>query len=437
MRKMSVRRLSRTSSSYSITPLKPTTMATDRIPAAEIPAILGGDPVRPEGPPDWPPDDPAVAEVLKQVIKDKTWGKYHGPHCDELSEKLAEYHQSEHVVLCSSGTAAIELALRGLKIGPGDEVILAAYDFKGNFQNVLTVGATPVLVDIRPENWNLDADLIGAAIGPNTQAIIVSHLHGGIVPMAAVMKIAELRGLAVIEDACQMPGAIIEGKKAGVWGDVGVLSFGGSKLLSAGRGGALMTNNAECVQRAKLYSHRGNESYPLSELQAAVLIPQLEQLDSGNNRRTKNAKRLCKRLVTELGLIPFRNCENAEASCTRHSSLVTHHSSLNTQSSTPGYYKLGFQYDPSAFDGLTRDLFSEAIRAEGIAIDSGFHSLHKIHSQRRYRKPGELPNADKADDSVLVLHHPVLLGEESDIEQIVIVVDKIRRNAEMILNSHH
>ena len=213
-------------------------MSTDRIPAAEIPAILGGDPVRPEGPTDWPPDDPAVAEVLKQVIQDRTWGKYHGPHCEELSGKLAEYHQSEHIVLCSSGTAAIELALRGFKIGPGDEVILAAYDFKGNFQNILTVGATPVLVDIRPENWNLDVDQLEAAIGPNTKAIIVSHLHGGIVPMAAVMEIAKQNGISVIEDACQMPGAIIEGKTAGVWGDVGVLSFGGSKLLSAGRGGA-------------------------------------------------------------------------------------------------------------------------------------------------------------------------------------------------------
>lgn len=394
-------------------------MSAKSMPSEDLPALVGGNPVRPEGPPDWPPDDPAVAAALKRAVTDGTWGKYHGPHCEELSNRLAEYHACEQVVLCSSGTAAIELALRGLKVNNGDEVILAAYDFKGNFQNVLTVGATPVLVDIHPENWNLDVEQLEAAIGAKTKAIIVSHLHGGIVPMAAVMEIARQHDIAVVEDACQMPGAIIEGKKAGTWGDVGVLSFGGSKLLSAGRGGALLTNNAEMVQRAKLYSHRGNEAYPLSELQAAVLTPQLKQLDERNRLRSTNAVRLCEQLLNENGLVPFRNA-----------SPDTHHS-------TPGFYKLGLQYNSGAFEGMSRELFSEAMRAEGIAIDPGFRSLHRIHSARRYKTVGELPNADKADECVLTLHHPILLGEESDIDQIVTAVEKIRANAEMILNSHH
>ncbi len=102
--------------------------------------------------------------------------------------------------------------------------------------------------------------------------------------MSRVVNIAHEHGLAVIEDACQMPGALIEGRKAGTWGDIGVISFGGSKLLSAGRGGALLTSSPEIKQRVQIYCQRGNHAYPLSELQATVLLPQLERLDQKKSR---------------------------------------------------------------------------------------------------------------------------------------------------------
>src|SRR5690606_8468971 len=137
------------------------------------------------------------------------------------------------------------LALRGLKIGPGDEVLLAGYDFAGNFRAIEAVGARPALIDINPATWCLDVDLLESAIGPETRAVIASHLHGGLVPMRRLMQLASARGIAVVEDACQAPGAIIDGRRAGTWGDAGVLSFGGSKLLTAGRGGAVLTQSAE------------------------------------------------------------------------------------------------------------------------------------------------------------------------------------------------
>ena len=115
------------------------------------------------------------------------------------------------------------------------------------------------------------------------RAVIVSHLHGGLAAMPEIRAWADLRGVAVVEDACQVPGARIAGRLAGTWGDVGVLSFGGSKLLSAGRGGALLTDRSDVVQRIKIYSERGNQAYPLSELQAAVLLPQLESLAERNH----------------------------------------------------------------------------------------------------------------------------------------------------------
>ena len=105
-------------------------------------------PIRPEGPPTWPPDWPEVREAVEATLADGSWGRYHGPHCQRLEQALAEFHGVEEVLLCCSGTAAVELALHGARVGPSDEVILAAYDFKANFQNVLALGATPVLVDL-------------------------------------------------------------------------------------------------------------------------------------------------------------------------------------------------------------------------------------------------------------------------------------------------
>src|SRR5438094_9958276 len=190
------------------------------------PAILGGAPVRPAGPPPWPLPDDAVRDTLLAAYADGSWGKYHGPHVEALTEQLAAYHGVAHVLTCGSGTFAVELALRALQVGPGDEVILAAYDYGGNFLCVHAVGALPVLVAVAPHNWNLDPARLAAAFGPATKAVIVSHLHGGIVPMAEVMAEAQCRGVQVIEDAAQAPGGMVQGRRAGTWGDVGVLSFG-------------------------------------------------------------------------------------------------------------------------------------------------------------------------------------------------------------------
>src|ERR1700740_807019 len=120
----------------------------------ELPAILGGRPVRPQGPPDWPFPDEDIWQALQAAYGDGSWGKYQGDHVERLENRLAHYHRIEFGAPCGSGTFAVELALRALKIGPGDEVILAAYDYGGNFLAVHAVGALPVLVDIDPGNWN-------------------------------------------------------------------------------------------------------------------------------------------------------------------------------------------------------------------------------------------------------------------------------------------
>jgi dTDP-4-amino-4,6-dideoxygalactose transaminase len=218
------------------------------------------------------------------------------------------------------------------------------------------------------------------------------------------MHIADERGLIVVEDAAQMPGARIHGRIAGSWGHAGILSFGGSKLVSAGRGGALFTSRDDLAQRVRLYTQRGNEAYPLSELQALVAFPQWAKLHERNVQRANAVARLTAMLAEIAGVRVFANTPS---------------------DSQPGYYKVGVQYDPRVFSGLSRDAFTAAVRAEGIALDAGFRALHKTHSARRFRAVGELKHATHADDNVLTLHHPVLLGTDRELQQIAAAIRKI------------
>ena len=377
---------------------------------ADLPALLGGPALRPQGPPDWPPSDDDVRQALDEAWRDGSWGKYHGGRVATLEQRLADYHGGHHVLACGSGTFAVELALRALKVGPGDEVVLSAYDYPGNFLAVHAVGAVPVLADVHPDNWNLDAERLAEACGPATRVFLVSHLHGGLVPMREVMELAAERGVRVTEDAAQCPGAVVQGKRAGTHGDAGVLSFGGSKLLTAGRGGALLTPHADVLQRARLALQRGNVVCPLSELQAAALLPQLARLEVRNTERLSKVALLLQWLAEVRGLRPFVNA---------------------VADSQPAYYKLGFRFEAGEF-GLSRERFVAALRAEGMAFDEGFRGLHVGRSPSRFRRGGSLIEADRAHAGAVVLHHPVLLEASSVVEEVARAVLKVRAHREAL-----
>src|SRR5262245_62113859 len=138
----------------------------------------------------WPRPSEAICAALAAAYADGSWGRYHGPHSDRLIELLCELCGIRHAWLCSSGTIAVEVALRGLKIIPGDEVILAAYDFPGNFRAIEAIGARPVLVDLAPDSWTIDVDQVAAAISPDTKAVIASHLHASLADMPRLRNLA-------------------------------------------------------------------------------------------------------------------------------------------------------------------------------------------------------------------------------------------------------
>jgi perosamine synthetase len=378
----------------------------------ELPALLGGKPIRPEGPPAWPFRDPDVDAIIQAALADGSWGEYLGPHVPRLEAALADTFGTPHAIVCSSGTLAVETALRAIGVGPGDEVILGAYDYEPNFLSIHAVGATPVLVDIGEDNACLDPELLEAAIGPNTKAILATHLHGGLVPMPRVMAIAEKQGIRVIEDAAQVCGAIVAGRPAGSWGDLGVLSFGGSKMVTAGRGGAVLTRHSDLLQRARLFLSRGIQQWAtLSQLQAAALIPQLQKLEERTRHRHQSVTMLVEAIqnVTELTVF-----------------------TIGLPESVPGYFKLGFFLDEATF-GLSRDLFVMALRAEGIAFDPGFRALHIGRAAGRYKTVGALNRAEIAGRTVVGLHHPVLSLGPAEIEQVAAAIRKTYRNAARLL----
>jgi perosamine synthetase len=374
------------------------------------PALLGGPPINPQGPPDWPPPDEGVRRALESAFLDGSWGRYHGGHVERLEKRLAEWLGVAHVLTCSSGTFAVEAALRSVPVALGDEVILAGYDYPGNFLSVHAVGGKPVLIDIDPRSWNLADEMLPAALSPATKAVIVSHLHGGLAPIQQVVALCRERGVVVIEDAAQAVGATVQGKPAGAGGDIGVLSFGGSKLLSAGRGGALVTNRPDLHQRARLVLGRGNNLVsPLSELQACVLLPQLDLLPHRHTRRAAAVVRL-KALLEEIpGIRVFGAGGDG----------------------SPAYYKVGLQFDESAF-GLARGRLVAAMRAEGIAFDEGFRALHVGRSASRWRPGGALEECTRAHQGVVVLHHPVLLQGDAAIDLVGLALRRIHTYAERL-----
>ena len=343
--------------------------------------------------PRWPPADKEIEAALAAVWRDGSWGKYHGNYVGRLEQQLCDFHQLPAARTCASGTVAVELGLVGLGVRAGDEVILSAYDFPGNYRCVEKVGARPVLVGIDPSTGCLDARLLDEACSEATTAVIVSHLHGALAPMQRICQWASQHGVAVLEDACQAPGALVDGRLAGTWGDVATFSFGGSKLLTAGRGGAVLTRHPECRQRMKVYAERGNDAYPLSELQAAVLLPQLQSLGARNAQRQQMAMRLRTALAEARQLRWVGAAVNA--------------------AHRPSYYKVGFAID----EGTSRERWLAVMQGRGIDIAAGFPGFTR-RSDRRCRKVGDMACARLFAEQIVVLHHPLLLADEAQLQQV-------------------
>lgn len=245
-----------------------------------------------------------IKEQIIPVVMDviETQGFILGPKVTKLEEETAAFIGCPHALGVSSGTDALLLALMGLDIGPGDEVITTPYTFFATGGCIARVGAKPVFVDIEPDTYNIDVAGIERAITAKTRAIMPVHLFGQCVDMDPVLAIARKHGLKVIEDAAQAIGATYKGKQAGTMGDVGCFSFFPSKNLGGfGDGGLITTNDAQLYGKLKaLRVHGGEQQYlhprigingRLDSLQAAVLSVKLPHLPAWTEGRRRNADR--------------------------------------------------------------------------------------------------------------------------------------------------
>ena len=221
-----------------------------------------------------------------------------GRYASAFEDEFAAYIGAEHCIAVANGTDAIEIGLQAARIGPGDEVIVPANTFIATAEGVSNIGATPVFVDIDPETYLLDVSKIEEKITPKTKAIIAVHLYGLPAEMNGIMEIARRNGLKVLEDCAQAHGATCKGQKVGTFADVATFSFYPSKNLGAfGDAGALVTNDTDTAERARLIANHGQISKNrhtiigrnsrMDGIQAAVLSVKLGRLDGWlENRRS-------------------------------------------------------------------------------------------------------------------------------------------------------
>jgi dTDP-4-amino-4,6-dideoxygalactose transaminase len=235
-----------------------------------------------------------------------------GPEVESFEKDAAEYCRVKHAIGCGSGSDALLLALTALGVGPGDEVVTASFSFFATAGSIARLGARPVFVDISPDDFNIDPDLIERAITPRAKAILPVHLFGQCAEMDAIREVAERHNLPVVEDAAQAIGAGYHKQRAGAMSDVGCFSFFPSKNLGGVGEGGLMTTDDDILadklrllrvhgMRPKYYHQVVGVNSRLDALQAAVLGVKLKYLDQWSDARRRNAENYDK-LFAEAGV---------------------------------------------------------------------------------------------------------------------------------------
>jgi len=227
------------------------------------------------------------------------WISSAGKYIRLFEEKFSQYCGMPWGVACSNCTTGLHMSMLALGIGPGDEVLIPDFTLIVSANTVIQTGARPVLVDVDPKTWCIDANLIEAKITPRTKAIMVVHMYGHPCDMEAICAIAKKHQLAVIEDCAQAHGAEVNGKKAGSLGDVACFSFYGNKILTTGEGGMVLCRDEKLAARMRTLRDQGFQeprfvhevmgfNYRLTNVQAAIGLAQVERIDD---------KILAKRLI--------------------------------------------------------------------------------------------------------------------------------------------
>ena len=249
-----------------------------------------------------PVSRPSISDAELELVTDAVrsgWVSSLGVYLDKFERSFADYCGVEHAISVSNGTVGLHLALCALGIGPGDEVIVPDLTFVASANAVRTAGATPVIVDVCRDTYCIDPAAVENAITGKTKAIMPVHLYGHPADMQKILQIAQSRGLKVIEDAAEAHGASIGSSKAGAFGDCGVFSFYGNKIITTGEGGMITTNDSALEARVRLLRDHAMSketrywhtevgfNYRMTNLQAALGLAQMRQIDQFLAARSK------------------------------------------------------------------------------------------------------------------------------------------------------
>jgi len=241
-----------------------------------------------------PVNAPLITKESKQLVSQalkEGWISSAGPYINDFETEFARYLGVKHAISVNTGTAALHIALLAAGIGAGDEVIVPAFTMAASWMAVMYTGATPIFIDVEPDNYTIDPNLIENAITKHTKAIMPVHIYGHPADMDPILDIAKKHNLLVIEDAAEAHGATYKGKLTGSIGDINAFSFYANKIITTGEGGMVTTNRddfADIARRMKDLAHSKDKrfihdalgyNYRMTSMQAALGSGQLKHID--------------------------------------------------------------------------------------------------------------------------------------------------------------
>lgn len=408
-------------------------------------AILGGNPVvKNKTWPSWPYVDEKILSNLTETARSGLWCRIDNPvkgTATRFEKEFARLIGVKGCVATGSGTQSLNTVVEALGIGPGDEVITTPYSDMGTIASIIVNRALPVMADLDRDAFQNDPDDMERRINSRTKALMPVHMMGQPCNMERIMAIAGKHNLPVIEDAAQAHLAEYQGKKIGTIGDAGCFSFQSSKTICCGEGGAIISNNEQLLDDCFTIQNRGvnrkgdkvriGSKYRMNELEAAILLGQLEVARSQFETRNRNAAYLTSKLEGFQGLRPQKLYEG-------------------TQSGS--FYLYAMLYHQEHFNDVPRDKFLKAVAAEGISlspyINQGLHreswteyilglkeykAMFPKSRLKQFKDELHLPNCDHVCANMVMLwaSGPLLAGQ-SDMDDIIRAIMKVYENRDQL-----
>jgi len=399
----------------------------------------------------WPSFTDEEASAVHHVLLSNKVNYWTGNECREFEKEFADWCETRYAVALANGTLALDVALKALGVGPGDEVIVTPRTFIASVSCVVNAGAIPVFADVDPDSGNVSAQTISAVVSPKTKAVICVHLAGWPCDMDPIMNLAEQNNFAVIEDCAQAHGARYKGRPVGSIGHVGAWSFCQDKIMTTGGEGGMVTTNDEALWR-KMWSFKDHgksfaavyekhhppgfrwlhesfgTNWRMLEMQAAIGRIQLRSMADWSEKRTSNARLLeqaFRPFSHEDGSVrtPFFGCSSG---CRVAPGGKCKSSCLHA------YYKYYVYLRPECLaPDWSRDRIIEAINAAGIPCFQG--SCSEVYQEKAFDNTGWRPSnrlpiaRELGENSLMFLVHPTLTKQE--MEKSVDVIQKVLRGA--------